>query len=305
MQLQVIRANIIRVLASPQKAFATEESLITAFSKEAIKKWNLATTGDKITLKTSALTAVVLRKTGTVSFYDAAGKRLLSYKSMLYYNKLRYRLLPYIYSLAGATYHNNGTIMRGLVMDFPKDTAVYNIGDQYLFGPSLLINPVYNYQQRNRELYLPKGAGWYDLYTGKYTSGGQRLNADAPYERMPVFVREGSIIPFGPDLQYTAEKPADTITLYVYGGKDGTFNLYEDEGINYNYEKGAFATILVTYNEQTKMLIIGNRKGNFPGMLQTRIFRIVGLSHEKRKPLDGALWDKEIVYEGKSVSIKM
>ncbi|MEO8111176.1 MAG: TIM-barrel domain-containing protein, partial [Ginsengibacter sp.] len=147
-----------------------------------------------------------------------------AYKSFLYYDKLRYRLLPYIYSLAGAAYHDNYTIMRGLAMDFGKDTAVLNIGDQYMFGPSLLINPVYEYKQRNRELYLPKSAGWYDLYSGKFYTSGQKINADAPYERMPVFVKAGSIIPFGPDLQYTSEKPADTITLNIYTGADASFN---------------------------------------------------------------------------------
>ena len=147
--------------------------------------------------------------------------------------------MPYIYSLAGAAYHDNYTIMRGLAMDFAKDTAVLNIGDQYMFGSSLLINPVCEYKQHNRQLYLPKCAGWYDLYSGKWYAGGQKIVADAPYERMPVFVKAGSIIPFGPELQYTSEKPADTITLNIYTGADASFNLYEDEGTNYNYEKGA------------------------------------------------------------------
>ena len=136
-----------------------------------------------------------------------------AYHSFLYYDKLRYRLLPYIYSLAGAAYHDDYTIMRGLAMDFSKDTAVLSIGDQYMFGSSLLINPIYEYKQRSRLLYLPKCAGWYDLYSGKWYEGGQKILADAPYERMPVFVKAGSIIPFGPSLQYTSEKPADTITL--------------------------------------------------------------------------------------------
>src|SRR6476661_7347414 len=224
---------------------------------------------------------------------------------MLYYDKLRYRLLPYIYSLAGAAYHNNSTLMRALVMDFPSDTAVLSIGDQFLFVPSLLINPVYMYQQRTRELYLPKGTGWYDVYTGKYTNGGQHITADAPYERIPVFVREGAIIPFGPELQYTSEKPADTITLYVYTGKDGAFNLYEDEGTNYNYEKGLFATIPITYKEAGKTVTIGNRKGSFAGMLNKRIFRIVAVTPNQPKPIDGAAPVKEIMYDGKPVSIKL
>ena len=229
-----------------------------------------------------------------------------AYQSFLYYDKLRYRLMPYIYSLAGAAYHENSTIMRGLVMDFAKDTAVLNIGDQYMFGPSLLINPVYEYKQRNRDLYLPKCAGWYDLYSGKWYSGGQKINAEAPYERMPLFVKAGSIIPFGPQLQYTSEKPADTITLNIYTGADASFNLYEDEGTNYNYEKGAFSIIPVKYNEATKTITIGDRKGAFNGMLAKRTFRINLITPTEAKPLDfEAKCDKEVFYEGIKLIIKM
>ncbi|RYY00221.1 MAG: alpha-xylosidase, partial [Gammaproteobacteria bacterium] len=123
--------------------------------------------------------------------FNIAPENHPAYQSMLYYDKLRYRLMPYIYSLAGAAYHNNGSIMRGLVMDFPADTTVTNLNDQYLFGPSLLINPVYNYGQREREVYLPKTAGWYNFYNGQYFDGGKRIKSDAPYERMPLFVKSG------------------------------------------------------------------------------------------------------------------
>ena len=229
-----------------------------------------------------------------------------AYKSFLYYNKLRYRLLPYIYSLAGAAYHDNYTLMRGLVMDFAKDTAVLNIGDQYMFGPSLLINPVYEYKQTKRSLYLPKSAGWYDLYSGKWYAGGQKIIADAPYERMPVFVRAGSIIPFGPELQYVSEKPADTITLNIYTGADASFNLYEDEETNYNYEKGAFAVIPIKYNEAFKTITIGDRKGSFNGMLSKRIFRINIITPAQSKLFDlDAKSAKEIFYQGKRVSVKI
>ncbi|MDO6430311.1 glycoside hydrolase family 31 protein [Flavitalea sp. BT771] len=229
-----------------------------------------------------------------------------AYKSILYYDKLRYRLLPYTYSLAGAAYHENSTIMRGLVMDFAQDTAVLNIGDQYMFGPSLLVNPVYTYKQRDRELYLPKCAGWYDLYSGKWYAGGQRINAAAGYERMPVFVKAGSIIPFGPALQYTSEKPADTITLNVYAGADAYFGLYEDEGTNYNYEKGAFALIPIKYTEATRTVTIGDRKGSFNGMLQKRTFRVNFITTGKAMGCDlDARGDKEVVYDGKNITIKM
>lgn len=238
--------------------------------------------------------------------FNIAPQEHPAYQSMLYYNKLRYRLMPYIYTLAGKTYHDDYTIMRGLVMDFSKDTAVRNIGDQYMFGPSLLINPVYDYKARKKNLYLPLGNGWYDLYSGKYFQGGQRITTDAPYERMPVFVKEGSIIPVGHDLQYTSQKPADTITLHIYTGKDAVFTLYEDEDTNYNYEKGAFSNIPFIYNEAKKQLIIGERKGSFQGMLQNRIFKVVWISKSNPKGMNFENMEgSSAQYNGKSITIKM
>ena len=237
--------------------------------------------------------------------FNIAPQEHPAYQSMLYYDKLRYRLMPYIYSLAGETYHHDYTIMRGLVMDFSSDTAVTNINDQYLFGPSLLINPVYNYKQRSKDLYLPKGTGWYDLYSGRFLNGGQKINADAPFEKMPVFVKEGSVIPFGPELQYTSEKAADTINLFVYTGKNGSFTLYEDEGANYNYEKGAMSTIRFDYSEKEKTLTIGERKGNFPGMLNKRIFRINWITKNKPRALDFHQFSSWHNYDGRKLIIKM
>jgi alpha-D-xyloside xylohydrolase len=174
-----------------------------------------------------------------------------------------------------------------------------------MFGPSLLINPVCGYKQTSRELYLPKSAGWYNLYSGKFYPGAQKINADAPYERMPVFVKAGSIIPFGPELQYTSEKPADTITLNVYTGASTSFNIYEDEGTNYNYEEGAFSIIPIKYNEVTKTISIGERKGSFNGMLQKRIFHINVISPRKAKSLDFDASDKEVIYEGRKITIEI
>ena len=229
-----------------------------------------------------------------------------AYKSFLYYDKLRYRLLPYIYSMAGSAYHDNYTIMRGLVMDFAKDTAVLNIGDQYMFGPSFLINPVYEYKQTKRAVYLPVSPGWYDLYSGKWYVGGQKIIADAPYERIPVFIKAGSIIPFGPQLQYTSEKRADTITLNIYTGADACFNLYEDEGTNYNYEKGDFTIIPLKYNEATKTITIGGRRGSFNGMIHQRIFRINIITHGQAKnPDPDAAADKQLLYKGEKIEIKI
>ena len=178
------------------------------------------------------------------------------------------------------------TLMRGLVMDFASDTTAAGIKDQYLFGPSLLINPVCRFRARRREVYLPSGQGWYDLYSGKYQEGGRRIDADAPYERIPVYVKEGSILPLGPALQYTGEKPADPITLYVYTGKDAAFTLYEDEGANYNYEKGACTRIVFAYKEADKTLTISAREGRFDGMLRHRVFRIKWVDKANAVPLD-------------------
>ncbi len=238
--------------------------------------------------------------------FNIAPENHPAYQSMLYYDRLRYRLLPYSYTLAGMTHHDNYTIMRALVMDFANDTAVTNIGDQFMFGPSLLINPVCNFKERNRNVYLPAGQGWYDIYSGKYFKGGQHIMADAPFERIPVFIKEGSIIPFGPDIQYTSQKKADTITLHIYTGKDASFKLYEDEGINYNYEKGRFANIPISYSEANKQLTLGIRSGSFNGMLANRTFNIVWITPTSPNGLDGKIIaPKEVSYNGKTVIVRM
>jgi alpha-D-xyloside xylohydrolase len=238
--------------------------------------------------------------------YNIAPESHKAYQSMLYYNKLRYRLMPYVYSLAGMSYQKDYTIMRGLVMDFPQDLKASNLNDAYMFGPSLLINPVYTYKDTNRSLYLPAGQGWYDLYSGKYFKGGQQITADAPYERMPVYVKEGSILPTGPALQYTSEKQADPLTIFVYGGKDAAFTMYEDEGTNYNYEKGAFTTIELKYTEATKTLTIGTRKGSYKGMLQNRNVRVVLIGQKSAKALDFDQQTTNVIkYSGKETSLKL
>jgi alpha-D-xyloside xylohydrolase len=228
-----------------------------------------------------------------------------AYQTMLAYDKLRYRLMPYIYSLTGMVTHNDYTIMRALVMDFGRDRKVFNIGDQFMFGPALLINPVTEYKARIRKVYLPKGSGWYDLKSGKYFKGGRTIEADAPYTDIPIFVKEGSIIPFGPDIQYTDEKPPDPIRLYVYTGTDDSFTLYEDENINYNYEQGAYSVIAIKYNQDTETLTIGARQGEFPGMLKKRTFEIVWVN--KKNPvgldLDGAA-DICVQYDGSELVVK-
>lgn len=169
-----------------------------------------------------------------------------AYKTMLAYDKLRYRLMPYIYSLTGKVTQEDYTIMRALVMDFNDDEKVHDISDQFMFGPSFLINPVTKYKTYTRNVYLPKSSDWYELTSGKFLKGGQEIQADAPFQNIPVFVKAGSIIPTGPEIEYTGEKPVDPVRLFIYTGANGKFTLYEDENINYNYEKGKFS--LIPYN---------------------------------------------------------
>ena len=229
-----------------------------------------------------------------------------AYKSFVFYDRLRYQLMPYIYSLAGWAHFRDYTLMRALVMDFNGDREVENIGNQWMFGPALMACPVGYYKARNRSVYFPRQCGWYDLYTGEYTQGGQRLVVDAPYERIPVFVREGAIIPFGPEMQWSDEKPAELINLYVYAGQNGEFQLYEDEGTNYNYEKGKYATIDIAYDDASKTLTFSARKGQFPGMLKDRRFNVVLVTKDAPKPLNlNNPEGKMVQYAGKAVSVQL
>ena len=229
-----------------------------------------------------------------------------AYKAIVYYDRLRYRLMPYLYSMTGAVHFNDYTMMRALVMDFNGDNNVYDIKDQWMFGPALMACPVSQYKARHRCVYLPKQCGWYDFYTGRHYVGGQTIMAAAPLERIPVFVPEGSIIPFGPEMEWSDEKPAELINLYVYAGKDASFTLYEDEGTNYNYEKGRYATIDFSWNETGKTLTIGNRKGNFSGMLKSRRFNIVLVAHDKPQALNlDNPQGKMVRYNGKAITVKL
>jgi len=228
-----------------------------------------------------------------------------AYKTMLYYTQLRYRLMPYIYTLAGMSHFNDFTIMRALMMDFESDKNVLNIGDQYMFGKELMICPVYKYQARTREVYFPKQTGWYNLYDGKYTAGGQKQIVDAPYDRMPIYVAAGSILPIGKVIQNTTQVQTD-LTIYVYAGKNGSFTLYEDENVNYNYEKDAFATIEFSYNDQDKTLSIANRKGSFNGMVKERNFQVVLVDSSNPVALDNTPKDmKTVHYNGSKTTLSL
>ena len=221
-----------------------------------------------------------------------------AYESIVYYTKLRYSLMPYIYSLAGKTYFDDYTIMRPLVMDFMADADVLNIGDEYMFGPAFLVAPVYEYGAREREVYFPECEGWYEFGGDGFVEGGVTKTVDAPYGRMPLYVRAGSIVPFGPEIQWSDEKPAEVIDLYVYQGADGEFTLYEDENVNYNYEKGAYAMIDFSYDDSMRLLSISEYKGgDFPGRLEERTFNIIPVSK------NGIGKAKTVTYNGLSMKV--
>jgi len=195
-------------------------------------------------------------------------------KILVDYDTLRYRLMPYIYSQAWQVTSQHGTLMRPLVMDWRTDVEAQNTGDEYLFGPAILVSPVTTQGATSRTVYLPQAA-WYDFWTGEKQQGGRRIQADAPLNKLPLFVRAGSIVPMGPAMEWTTEKPADPIELRIYPGADGDFTLYEDENDSYRYEKGAYSTIALHWDDAARTLTLGARQGSFPGMLAQRTFRIV------------------------------
>jgi len=224
-------------------------------------------------------------------------------KVLTSYDRLRYRLMPYIYSMGWMVTSAGYTPMRALAMDFQADPRALNVGDQFMFGPAILVNPVTEPGADTRRMYLPKTT-WYDFWTGRTQAGGTTIATSAPLDRMPLFVRAGSIVPMGPDLQYAAEKPADPIELRVYRGADGAFTLYEDENDGYNYEKGVYATIPIEWKEATKTLTIGERKGKFPGMLERRTFRIVFVNENHGAGIEPIVQaDKTVTYIGQALSV--
>ena len=231
--------------------------------------------------------------------WEIAPENHPAYRSMTYYLQLRYRLMPYIYSLAGMTWFDDYTIMRPLVMDFIADARVRDVGDVYMFGPAFMVAPVYEYGARSRELYFPECEGWYDFYDGSFVTGGVTAEVKAPYGRIPLYVRAGSIIPFGPELQWSDQKPADVIDLYIYKGADGSFTLYEDGNVNYDYEKGLYSMIDFIYDDASGILTIGDRRGAFPGMLQERTFNIIPVSKSGKES------SVSIRYVGDMVSLQL
>jgi alpha-D-xyloside xylohydrolase len=228
-----------------------------------------------------------------------------AYKYLLMYDKFRYRMLPYIYSEAWRITDGNGTLMRPLVMDFPRDRTVYDIGDQYMFGSAFMVAPITK-PVDSRSVYLPKDKQWTNFWTGRSVTGGQHLNVGAPLEEVPLFIRAGAILPLGPDKEYATEKPEDPIELRIYPGANSSFVLYEDENDNYNYEKGLHATIQFTWDDVSRALTIGQRSGNFPGLRNDRTFNVVLVRPGHGAGMSTTLQpDKVVSYSGNPETVHM
>ena len=231
-------------------------------------------------------------------FEPGPWREISSYNIIKKFIEWRYNLLPYLYATAWETSHNSGSFMRPLFADFSDDKKTYHIENEYLLGKSLLIAPVTEAQQKTKKIYLPKGTDWYDLWTSEVIQGGQEIERATPIDIIPIYVKSGTILPLplAEKVQYATEKKWDDLYLLIYTGKDGEFTLYEDENDNYNYEKGAYSTIKMTWNDQEKTLTIDKREGSFNGMLETRTFKI---------KLIGTNREKEVTYTGNELKIKL
>lgn len=217
---------------------------------------------------------------------------------------LRYRLLPYIYSTSWEVTSNGESLMRALFSDFPEDKKVIDIGDEYMFGKSILVAPVTS-EVRRRSLYLPEGGQWVDFWTGEKLEGGQEISREAPIDIIPLYVKAGSIIPVGPSVQFATEKSWDDLQVRIYPGADGEFTLYEDENDNYNYEKGKYTTVRMTWSDKDRKLTIHPRMGSYDGMLQHRNFRVVVVDHLKGLGLDNGSYTVNVEYKGKKLNIRL
>jgi alpha-D-xyloside xylohydrolase len=239
------------------------------------------------------------------------------YDAIEKYINLRYLLLPYIYTTSWDVTANHSTIMRALVMDFAADKQALNINDEYMFGKSILVCPVTkamyskNTQEdfssiKSKELYLPKGANWVDFWTGEKFEGGKTVTKETPLDIMPLYVKAGSVLPIGPKVQYAAEKKWDNLEIRVYEGANGEFTLYEDENDNYNYEKGKYSTITFSWNNAKRELTIGDRKGDFAGMLAERNFNVVLVGKNKGVGMQPTtVADNVAAYSGKRIVVRL
>ena len=217
--------------------------------------------------------------------------------------QLRYRLMPYIYSEGWKVSSKGSTIMRPLVMDFKDDPNAVAQAYQYMFGKSFLVSPVTAPNVKEWDVYLPKSAGWFNFWTGAHQDGGKNIKVPAPQDEIPLFIKAGSIVPLGKTMQFANEKPADTLEVRVYTGESTHFDLYEDEGDNYNYEKGSRTVIPFQWDEAKQMLTIGDLEGTYPGYLKTRAFKVVFFNTSSNTTNTLSNPGKTITYTGKKVFI--
>ncbi|RZM19153.1 MAG: DUF5110 domain-containing protein, partial [Sphingomonas sp.] len=237
--------------------------------------------------------------------YEIAPEGTPMRASMLWYDQLRYRLMPYIYTLAAETWFKDGSIMRGMVMDYPEDVQARRINDQYMFGHAFLVAPVTDYKARSRSVYLPGAATlWYDFQSGQTYRGGQTIDAPALYTRMPLFVKAGAIVPMGPVRQHVDDLPDAPVTVTVYTGANGQFSLYEDDGRSEQYRGGAFARIPMRYDDATGTLSLGAREGKgFKGMATSRTINVRWIT--PGKPVtDADTADATVTYAGKAITVQ-
>ncbi len=257
-----------------------------------------------------------------VEIYQFGKKGDWAYDAIEKYTHLRYKLLPYLYSTTWEVTDKAGSIMRPLVMDFAHDKEVLDMDNEYMFGHSFLVRPVtdsiYTWQDANRnghvkdfskvgttKVYLPKGADWIDFWTGENHKGGQSIDREVPIDIMPVYVKAGSIVPWGPSVQYATEKNWDNLEIRVYPGQDAEFTLYEDENDNYNYEKGLRSTITFRWNDADKTLTISDREGKFPGMLKSRTFNVAVISPDNNGADLYCPKTQKVKYSGKKKTIRL
>jgi alpha-D-xyloside xylohydrolase len=219
--------------------------------------------------------------------------------TLIRYDKLRYRLLPYIYSLAWRVTNEDYTIQRPLIMDWRNDPKVASIGDQFMFGPAILVNPVTEEGAKSRSLYLPGASAWYDFWSGEKLDGGRRIIAEAPLDRIPLYVRGGSILPFGPAVEYAEQRTNEPIELRVYRGSDGSFALYDDRGDSYAYEKGERSIVPLRWDDKSATMTIGARQGEYPGMPREQEFRVVLVDGSK------ADLSKQVRYAGQELAVRL
>ena len=219
--------------------------------------------------------------------------------TLIQYDKLRYRLLPYIYSLAWRVTNEDYTIQRPLIMDWRNDPKVASIGDQFMFGPAILVNPVTEEGAKSRSLYLPAASAWYDFWSGAKLDGGRRIIAEAPLDRIPLYVRGGSILPFGPEVEYAEQRTNEPIELRVYRGSDGSFALYDDRGDTYAYEKGERSIVPLRWDDKSTTMTIGARQGEYPGMPHEQEFRVVLVDGSK------AGLSKQVRYAGQELAVRL